>query len=146
MTFEKINFKKAKIEDIHYLLWLRKVTMSDYMLNSGLEVNDKEQLNRINYNFDDAKIIYFDEEKIGLLKISERETEIEIVQIQLDPSFQGKGIGRLIFESIIKNAKNKNKTLFLSVLKANPAKKLYDSLGFKTINTTNDSFEMRLNF
>ena len=120
--------------------------MSDYMLNSGLEVNDKEQLNRINYNFDDAKIIYFDEEKIGLLKISEQETEIEIVQIQLDPSFQGKGIGRLILESIIKNAKNKNKTLFLSVLKANPAKKLYDSLGFKTINTTNDSFEMRLNF
>ena len=142
--FEKLYFKKAEKTDIDYLFWLRSKTMSNHMSNSGVEVTEKEQLDRINYNFEDAKIIYFDDEKIGLLKTTEKEFEIEVVQIQLDPKYHGKGLGNKIMQSIIEQAKAKNKTIFLSVLKANPAKKLYDRLGFLTEKETENSFEMRL--
>ena len=142
--FEKLYFKKAEKTDIDYLFWLRNETMSNHMSNSGVEVTEKKQLDRINYNFEDAKIIYFDDEKIGLLKTTEKEFEIEVVQIQLDPKYHGKGLGNKIMQSIIEQAKAKNKTIFLSVLKANPAKKLYDRLGFLTEKETENSFEMRL--
>jgi len=54
--------------------------------------------------------------------------------------FQRKGIGRTILTDIIKSAILKNKIVTLHVAIGNPAKKLYERLGFKKISN-NDTHE-----
>jgi len=140
----ELLYRKAIETDIEYLLWLRRETMEEHLTNSGIVTNEDDQLLRINYLFDQAKIVILSNENIGLLKLDENENRIEIVQIQIDPKFQKKGIGKQIIEAVIKDAKIKNKEVFLSVLKVNPAKELYLRMGFKIIGEDDSSFMMLL--
>lgn len=139
----ELNYRKASQADIEYLLWLRKQTMTEHFLNSGIEVNDEYHLERIKYHFEDAKVILLNENPIGLLKVNENKSGFEIIQIQIDPEFQGKGIGKKIIQSLIDKASSLNLAVELSVLKKNKAQQLYISLGFKIINENKDSFIMK---
>ena len=139
-----MKYRKAQQTDIDYLLWLRKETMNEHLIFSGMDVDEENHLRRILYQFDDAQIILFNDQKIGLLKISEFQNRIEIIQIQIEPEFQGKGIGQKIIKSIIEKASEKKLPIKLSVLKGNKAKKLYESVGFKVIEENDYSFVMKI--
>ena len=54
---------------------------------------------------------------------------------------QGKGFGNIVINYIINQANNK--PVKLSVLKGNPAKKLYESLGFIVINENEQEWFMQ---
>lgn len=139
----EFNYKKASQADINYLLWLRKQTMTEHFLNSGIEVNDEYHLERIKYHFEDAKVILLTETPIGLLKVNKNKSGFEIIQIQIDPEHQGKGFGKKIIQYVIDKAASQNLPVQLSVLKKNKAQQLYISLGFKIINENKDSFIMK---
>lgn len=139
---QSLEYRKAVEADIAYLLWLRKETMEEHLVNSGISLNEEEQLLRINYLFDQAKMVLLDGEVIGLLKLDEKENEVEIVQVQIDPKFQRKGLGRQIIESVIENSLSQQKEISLSVLKQNPAKDLYLRMGFKVVSEDDTSFNM----
>ncbi|RZK04219.1 MAG: N-acetyltransferase [Flavobacterium sp.] len=142
MTGE-ITFKDCEDTDIEYLLWLRKETMSLHLEKSGLDLDDESHLKRIKYGFENARLIFMDDKKIGLLKVGNLQEYIEIIQIQIDANYQGRGIGRKIIQSIVENNLEK-KPIQLSVLKENRAKKLYKDLGFKIIGENQHSFIMEL--
>jgi ribosomal protein S18 acetylase RimI-like enzyme len=139
----ELTYRKCLNTDIEYLLWLRKKTMDEHLINSGINVSDDNHLNRIMFKFDQAKIIILNQQKIGLLKISEHQNNIEIIQIQIEPLYQGKGIGQKIIKSIIERSSDEKLPVTLSVLKRNKAKKLYESIGFKVIIENEQSFIMR---
>ena len=141
----KLSYRKALESDIDYLLWLRKVTMYEYLINSGTISSETDQLLRINYLFDKAKIILLNDKNIGLLKLDEKEHIVEIVQIQIDPKFQGKGIGQQIIKAVIDKSQSDHKEISLSVLKENPAKALYLRMGFEIIGQDDTSFMMLYN-
>jgi ribosomal protein S18 acetylase RimI-like enzyme len=140
---KELSYRKAVEGDIEYLLWLRKETIETHLINSGVLLSEEDQVLRINYLFDQARIIIRDKQKIGLLKLDEREDEVELVQVQLDPKFQRKGIGQQVIKSVIENALNQKKKVSLSVLKQNPAKVLYQRMGFKIIGEDDSSFIMQ---
>ena len=136
----QINFRKAHQDDLDFLLRLRIETMQVHLKNAGFNLSEEDHLQRVLYQFENAKIILLDEQVIGLLKLSYQVDFIEIIQIQIDPSQQGKGIGRQVVECVLKEAKSKNRDVKLSVLKRNPAKGLYEKLGFEVVGETGDSF------
>ncbi len=139
-----MTFKKAQPSDIDYLLWLRMETMEKHLLDSGVRLTEEGHLARVKYAFENAKIILLKGEKIGLLKLKESQGEMEILQIQIDPKYQGKGWGSKIIQTIIRKAEKEKKILNLSVLKKNKAKYLYEKLGFKVVDETHDSFIMKI--
>jgi ribosomal protein S18 acetylase RimI-like enzyme len=139
----ELTYRKCFNTDIEYLLWLRKKTMDEHLINSGINISDENHLNRIMFQFDQAKIILLNQQKIGLLKISEHQNNIEIIQIQIEPLYQGKGIGQKIIKSVIERSSEEKLFVTLSVLKRNKAKKLYESIGFKVIIENEQSFIMR---
>lgn len=55
----KLTYRKALETDISYLLWLRKATMDEYLINSGAVLSENGQLLRVNYLFDQAKNCHF---------------------------------------------------------------------------------------
>ena len=58
--------------------------------------------------------------------------------IALTGKCRGKGIGRALMKTLISAAGKKYPALCLSVAPKNPAKKLYESLGFKTVEIRDD--------
>lgn len=142
MTEQVLTFRQANENDIDYLLWLRQKTMTEHLVNSGLEASVEKHLDRIKYEFNEAKIILLDNKAIGLLKSKEDDKKIEIIQIQIDPKHQGLGLGQKILNTIIKKAEANNLKTILSVLKLNPAKNLYVKMGFEIIEEDKYSYKM----
>ncbi|MEJ8755659.1 GNAT family N-acetyltransferase [Pontibacter sp. H259] len=140
-----LSYQKATSEDIDYLFWLREETMTEHLLKSRIAATKQDHLDRIFYRFDAAELILLKGQRIGLLKVFEDSKRIELIQIQLEPKHQGKGIGRKIINSLIEKSSREGKPLSLSVLKANKAKTLYESLGFKQVEETAISVTMEIN-
>lgn len=80
-------------------------------------------------------IIELDDTPIGRLYIYRGQEEIEIIDIALLPEFRGKGLGRRLLEETIEEAKRERKTVVLYVEHFNPARQLYDRLGFRHVET-----------
>lgn len=138
------TLRQAKDADLDFLLNLRRITMDRYLSNQGVDISDKEHLFRIKYNFEDAYIIQIDNKDVGLFKASflPEKSQWYIFQIQILPSYQGLGIGRELITGLCEQAKLDAVSVGLSVLKCNPAKKLYDSLGFNVVDTNSAEYEM----
>jgi len=138
----EIKYRPALKSDLKFLLTLRIQTMNAHLIASSLPVSDEAHLQRINYQFEHALIIEIDKRAIGLLKIVRQADNIELIQIQIATSYQGKGIGRRILNDLIEEAIESEKTITLSVLKTNKAKNLYSNVDFKIIDETDDSYLM----
>lgn len=136
-----ITYRKASENDIDYLLDLRTKTMNPHYANSHLPTDRETTLQRILYQFDKAHIILLNDEPVGLLKIN-RGNKTEVLQLQIDPTQQGKGLGKKILKDILEEASKEGKTVELSVLKTNKAQQLYTSLGFKTVGEDEHSYFM----
>ncbi|PJJ08497.1 acetyltransferase (GNAT) family protein [Flavobacterium sp. 1] len=143
MKQQALTYKKASEEDTEFLLWLRQETMVEHLNSAGMEVDEKKLLSRIKHQFEHAKIILLQDQKIGLLKLVETNTEIEILQIQIAPNHQNKGIGKGIIQSIIQEATTKKIPIKLSVLKVNKAQTLYQNLGFAIYDENKYSYFMK---
>ncbi len=138
-----IKLVKAKNVDITFLLKLRKLTMEEHLQQAKLYVSDEEHLARIKFKFDDAYIVKRLDDSVGLLKYIETKVAIEILQFQILPDHQRKGIGKYIIDYMIQLATTLNKNLLLKVLKENPARYLYKRNGFQTFGEDQYEFHMK---
>jgi ribosomal protein S18 acetylase RimI-like enzyme len=66
-----------------------------------------------------------------------------VIQIQLVPRLQGRGLGRQLLEEFLAEAKAAGKDVVLNVPKASPAKKLYERLGFRVEREDEFRYYMR---
>ena len=138
------TLRKANEGDVDFLLDLRRLTMDSYLSSVGISISDEEHLFRINYNFQDAQIIQINNTRAGLIKASylPEKKQWYLFQLQILPLYQGIGIGRELISNLCKKASKAKQSVGLSVLKRNPAKNLYDSLGFKVIDSNSAEYEM----
>jgi len=137
------DLRKANTTDIPFLLKLRMETMEVHLQSEGIFLSEEEHLQRIEYQFEHAKLILIEGQKIGMLKTLEHKDHIELVQLQLVHAFQGKGIGQNLIKSLMKEADRRQRFVSLSVLKKNKARRLYKRLGFRIVKETEDSVIMR---
>jgi ribosomal protein S18 acetylase RimI-like enzyme len=135
--------RPATPQDIPFLLDLRQRTMNGHVLASGGEVSDAHHMARLMHRFECAEILLHDGAPVGLLKVSRDPHEWVVIQIQLAPGYQGGGIGTGLLAEVIDQAARAGVDLTLSVLKANPAKALYERFGFVVERESEISFEMR---
>ncbi len=66
------------------------------------------------------------------------------MQIQIAPALQGQGLGTALLLECIAQARAAGKDITLHVLKANPARRLYERLGFVVEAEDSEEFHMRL--
>jgi ribosomal protein S18 acetylase RimI-like enzyme len=133
----QFKFIQATAQDWDYLLELRKLTMVEHLETSGVFLSEEEHKLRLNDAYECSHLIVYKESLIGTLKFRELDEKLEILQLQIHPNFQGKGLGRQVLEQVLKDSQPKY--LELTVLKENPAIKLYKRLGFTIFGE--DQFE-----
>jgi len=141
----KINMRQAKNSDLGFLQKLRSETMDEYLKQEGLPVDEFSHLKRIQYHFEAANILNIHGKPVGLFKYYEEEKVCHVVQVQILPQYQGKGIGKSLITTLQKQAIKEDVSINLSVLKSNPAKSLYERLGFTVISQSDNEFTMQYN-
>jgi ribosomal protein S18 acetylase RimI-like enzyme len=129
--------------DLDWLVGLRKHTMTDYFTASGEELSREDHERRVLNRFDSVRIVTLGNTDIGMLKVDRGADDWKLVQMQLLPAYQRRGIGTRIIADLLATARRKRVPVTLKVLKVNPAKRLYERLGFRVTAETKHSYEMR---
>lgn len=140
---ERVHLRPAQPDDEAFLLALRKQTMTEHLSRVGLDLDDAHHRQRLLANYADASVICAGTEDIGLLKAYRSETAWVLMQIQLMPAWQGQGIGAEVIGALIAKAREEGLSVTLSVLKGNPARRLYERLGFRVFAESEHEYELR---
>ena len=75
-------------------------------------------------------VIEVDGERAGRLYVYRGEEDIRIMDIAVAPGFRGRGIGTALIEELIAEAGSTGRSLSIHVEMQNPARALYERLGF----------------
>ena len=137
-------FRSATAADVPFLLELRRQTMSAHQLASGVIPSEEERERRVLYSFENARIVLLGGQPAGLLKVRREGLKWELVQIQLLPSLHGKGLGTALLGALVAETRTAGASLRLSVHKANPARRLYERLGFVIVEERANFYDMEL--
>jgi len=76
---------------------------------------------------------------VGAAKFIVSDQAISLLQLQIAPKEQGKGLGTMVLDAL----KAQTAKINLTVLKANPAYELYQRAGFKTLGEDDYEFHMQ---
>jgi ribosomal protein S18 acetylase RimI-like enzyme len=80
---------------------------------------------------------------IGWMQTARVDGAIFLKQLCLDWRFQRQGIGGSLVQALIKEAGRTGRAVTLGVVKINPARRLYERLGFRTTHEDQHKFYMR---
>jgi ribosomal protein S18 acetylase RimI-like enzyme len=143
MKNPEVTLRLATPADESFLLDLRKSTMNEHLERAGEPTDENSHWERLRYRFNDAYIVCCGSEKLGLFKFFRDPDEWCIVQLQIMPSHQRRGIAAGLISEFLQQADNAHVPVTLSVLKGNRAIDLYQRLGFQVVDTTDASLNMR---
>jgi ribosomal protein S18 acetylase RimI-like enzyme len=129
--------------DLPFLISLRYETMGPHILQSGNTFDDERELARVLDRLDCARIITKNGEPIGLFTVVRDVDPWDLAQIQVAPRHQRCGIGRTLLTHLLEEARAANVGVALVVLKLNPARQLYERLGFRIVGTEEFVYRMR---
>lgn len=139
-----ITLRAATEEDVPFLLALREQTMDHHFRASGVDVTRDQHLERVLVRLDCGQIIEHEGRPAGLFKVARDGLAWELIQIQLAPELQGRGLGEQLIQGLLEEARSAGASVSLSVLHANPARRLYERLGFRIVESDDHSYVMRL--
>jgi L-phenylalanine/L-methionine N-acetyltransferase len=107
--------------------------------------DEAEQAQRFarQWNSAEARIIEVGGEPAGWLQTGPAGGALFLKQIYLDSRFQRAGIGTGVIRSVIAQAQRQGVAVVLGVIKINPARRLYERLGFRTTHEDEFKFYMR---
>ena len=143
---QEIKYRQANLSDLKWLIGVRKETMSDYLRLSGISTSHEELKKRVLHQFESTQIIKFKNKDIGMIKVLRKDISWELIQIQISKNYQNLGIGKKVINELLEEARQKRKRVMLSVLKQNPAIKLYSKLGFSKFSEDSVSYKMVIDF
>ena len=117
--------------------------MEPHHRRAGITRTPEEQRARVLDQYECAEVIEEHGAPIGLWKVTRSLTEWQLLQVQLLPSRQGVGIVSSLLRSLLAEAKMASVPVTLNVLKVNPARRLYERLGFRVVGESEHSYRMR---
>lgn len=151
--FRAVTLRPATSEDEPFLVELFASTRSNELALMNLDQNQKEvfiamQLNAqtqqyvMSYPHADNRIILFNEASIGRFLVDRGESHCTLVDVALLPAHRGAGIGTYLIRNLLTEAAAAAKPVKLNVWHSNPAKRLYDRLGFSAAKNDDVYCEM----
>jgi ribosomal protein S18 acetylase RimI-like enzyme len=91
-----------------------------------------------------GQVIELAGQPVGLVKVIRSQEQWKLLQLQVLPPHQGRGIGTGVVLGVLKQARAANVPVVLTVLKGNPAKRFYERVGFLVVGEREHVYEMRV--
>ncbi len=138
-----VAFRPARPEDFDYCERLYFAEME--RINRELKLDRDLQVAsfRRQWRVDEVRIITIDGADIGWLQSAIRNGTFFLAQLFVEASLQRRGIGTEVVNRPIAEATRAQQAMTLGVVKTNPAKRLYERLGFRTSHEDDRKFYMR---
>ncbi|MCC6414784.1 MAG: GNAT family N-acetyltransferase [Opitutaceae bacterium] len=139
------TLRAATAADRDWLWTLSRATMKTHVEQTWGRWDDVEQAERFQKNFQPQRlqIIVVNGHDAGLLHVERTPADIFLASILLAAEFQNRGLGTAILHSLLAEAHREKLPLRLQVLKVNPARRLYERLGFTVTAETPTHYQMR---
>lgn len=138
------TLRPATAADYAFLRALHRATMRDYV-DQTWGWDEASQAARFEETFDPARqqIIVAAGEDIGVLIVERRPDALFLAEIAIHPTRQGRGLGTAVIADILADARRHGLPVALQVLRVNPARRLYERLGFAITGETATHHLMR---
>ena len=143
MSEPAFTLRSAREEDVPFLLRLRETAMDPHHRAAGVFQTPAEMEERVRSHWDEAHVVEVQGRPAGLWKLWRRHDAWWILQVQLMPEHQNRGIGAALIRSLQAEARAAAMPLKLKVLKTNPALRLYERLGFVVVGDDEHGYEMQ---
>jgi GNAT superfamily N-acetyltransferase len=136
--------RPAKLEDEPFLYACYKQTMREYVERTWGWNEEFQRASFVEHlPWQRFQIIAIGPIAVGGACILESLTCMELEMIFIDPRFQRRGIGSDFVTDILIRARQERRSVALRVLKVNPARTLYQRLGFVVVGEDAKTIEMR---
>jgi ribosomal protein S18 acetylase RimI-like enzyme len=140
----ELAFRPATPDDFEYLYRLNEATMRTYA-EQTYGPWDETLVRRLfaeRFRPASTRIVLIDGQDAGMLELLPIENGVQLANIRVAPEYQGRGIGTRLISDILHDAHARGLSVKLRVLKVNPARRLYERLGFVVVGETEPHFLM----
>ena len=138
------RLRPATAGDFAFLRALHVATLKGYVAQTwGWDDIDQEARFRAAFRPEANQIVLTDEREAGMLSVERRADELFIANIAIVPERQGRGLGAVIVGDLLAEAARAGVAVRLQVLRVNPARRLYERLGFAIEGETPTHYLLR---
>lgn len=118
--------------------------MGNIIAQLGLDMARQRESFARQWHVAEVRIITMSGEDIGWLQSKMTDSALFLGQLYLSGHMQHQGIGTRVLQMLIEEARRVGKPVTLGVVKINPARRLYERLGFKRTHEDEHKVYMRL--
>ncbi|HEX3814280.1 MAG TPA: GNAT family N-acetyltransferase [Mycobacteriales bacterium] len=146
----RYELRPVRPDDVETLFTLHRDAMRDYVESAYGPWDDAVQRGFLHRWLDgdsDPLIIEVDGEVVGVLDYvnhdDSHDDSVYIGRIEIDPTMQGRGLGTAVLSDVIADADRSGEDVTLEVIDVNPARRLYERLGFLETATVGRKVHLR---
>ncbi len=139
-----ISLREATNLDKEFVYKVLRSASIDYVIKTwGLwdEVRQKKNFSN-KYDPASVRIIRYGACEVGFVAVRYNVDEIFISELNILPEYQNRGIGSHILNNLLNKAAGEGLNVGMQVLKVNPARRLYERLGFTYCGETGTHYLM----
>ena len=118
-------------------------SMASIIETLKLDMSRQRESFRQQWQLPEVRIITIAGNDVGWLQSALANDAIFLAQLYLDGRSQRQGIGSRVMRAVIDEAAYEGKAVTLGVMKINPARRLYERLGFSVTHEDQYKFYMR---
>jgi GNAT superfamily N-acetyltransferase len=130
-------------QDFAFCKYLYFAEMENIITRLGLDMARQRESFARQWQVAEVRIITVAGEDVGWLQIAEADGAIFLGQLYVAGHMQRGGIGTRVLLMLMDEARRTGKPITLGVVKINPARRLYERLGFQTTHEDELKFYMR---
>ncbi len=135
--------RPAQKDELDTLYAIHRAALESYVSQTWGSWDDAFQRDFFADHWPDLRLaIDVDGDLAGFLDLDESPERIRVENLALAPAQQGRGIGTAILVAVQQRAALNNQPVALQVLKVNPARRLYERLGFRQTGETKTHYQM----
>ena len=140
---DKLALRPAQPQDFAYCQRVYFECMNWIIQTLNLDLARHREVFARQWQLAEVRIITVAGEDVGWLQTALADDAIFLGQLYLDGRFQRHGIGSRVMHVLIEDAMHAKKAITLAVVKINPARRLYDRLGFRVTHEDQHKVYMR---
>jgi len=145
MLESDISLRPAAETDREFLRRVQREAMRPHVERLFGAWDDAFQRERFDATTDPSthEIIAYGGNPVGCQWVGAHADSLELVRLYLLPEAQGSGIGTKLVQRLLTRAQAQDLPVQLRVIRENPARRLYERLGFRVVAETETHFLMR---
>jgi len=138
-----ITTRGAELQDFEFCQRLYFESMREIIAVLHLDMAQQHEVFARQWQAAEVRILATAGEDIGWMQTAPADDAVLLKQLYLARRFQRRGIGSRVLWSLIDETRCVHKAITLGVVKINPARRLYERLGFRITHEDQHKFYMR---